>query len=171
MARVEILMLDDPPEFTVDNTQVEVNASAFPVPVTFHGYFANGQGYTYFVPMDHVKLLTLMVRLPYCFHVSTGVPNFTFSWEEPTGPSEQSVVEFGGSGWMNIPLSGMEFNVGEIKAQWNGITPVPGATKARIGLKAYSINVSMIGVPDSLDATEQEIQLALKVLHTEDMVV
>lgn len=172
MAIVEILMLDVPPTFTVDTAVDEVTVTQAPPPAGFFGYFTNGIPRDYFPVSDHVKLLSIMLRLPYCFHQSTGIPNFVFSWEEANGPSEQSVTELGGLGWLNIPASGMEFGLGDIKAQWDGAAPVISAgNKARIGLKGYTLSVSMIGVPASLDTTEQEIQLALKVLHTEDMVV
>lgn len=172
MARVEILMLDSPPTFTVDTSLTEVTVTQAPPPFGFFGYFTNGIPRDYFTSSDHIKLLSIMLRLPYCFRVSTGIPNFVFSWEEASGPSEQSLTEIGGLGWINIPLSGVEFGIGDIKAQWGGAAPVVQAgNKARIGLKGYTVSVSMIGVPASLDGTDQEIQIALKVLHTEDMVV
>lgn len=172
MARVEILMLDDPPTFTVDLSQTEVNAAGAVPPAGGYGYFQNAIPRQYFTVADHIKLLAIMLRLPYCFSVSTGAPRFVFSWEEDSGPSEQTVSEIGGGGWVHIPLANVEFPLGDIKAQWDGAAPVldPG-NKARIMLKGYDVNISMVGVPPLFDQTDQEIQVALRLLHTEDMIV
>jgi hypothetical protein len=171
MARVEILMLDQPPTFTVDISQVEVNAAGAANPGVWYGFFQNGIPRHYFREQEHIKLLSIMLRLPYCFHVSTGISRFVFAWNEFNGNSSQTLTEIGGLGWINIPLSGIEIGIGDIKAAWDGQAPVVGpGNKARIGLRAYDLNISMIGVPASLDQTDQQIQIALKILHTQDMI-
>lgn len=169
MATVDVLLCRLDPEWTVDLSQNEIVASWPSGPGTNYGIFGDPIGNESFIPYDNVILQSVWVRLPYCFHQSTGGAWFAFSWGWGGG-GDVAVTELGASGAIHIPIDGEELQLNQY-ARWSGVgQPVPAAAlPARLFIQSGEIRVSMVGVPAGFDGTDQECLLFLKVLHTEDL--
>lgn len=154
---VDILTTTEPLEFIVDTAATEVQV----IGANWDSRFRNGNNDDLFLMQDNVILESIALRLPYCFTVSTGVPLFEFLFQDQaltTGP----IVELGA--FTKIPLPDVEI---PLSAYIPMIAVDPGTTTGQgFYVGSANINISMIGVPDSLDETVQTVDIMLKVRHT-----
>lgn len=156
---VDILTTIDPLEFTVDTGLTEVQLIAVP----WNSLFENGNGIpgdSKFQMRDNVILESIALRLPFCFTFGTGIPRIQLQFQDQAFNVGQ-IAELGYG--TKIPLPDVEIDIGA----YIPMTPVDAGTLAQgFYVGDASINISMIGVPDSLDETVQTVDIMLKVRHT-----
>lgn len=163
MPIIEILTLSAPiPSFVVNTA---VNEVAVVLPAA-NSLFVNAMPFAYLIPKDHLVLKSITLRLPYCFTMSTGIGRVSFLWYTFGTGLVRPIFEIGAYGFLSIPEPDQEILL-DTKIEW---LPSDLTVRAAIQLSTLNLNVSMVGVPASLNGTTQEIQIALKILHNEAMI-
>jgi hypothetical protein len=169
MPIIEILTIETPPTFVVNTAANEVAIALPEAPATIYGRFANAElvPKPQLIPEDHFIVKSITLRLPYCFTMSTGICKAGFSFRNFGVLAIQPIIEIGWRGMLAIPEPDQEISL-ETRVQWE---PITYTVRAAIVLSSLYLNVSMVGVPAALNGTTQEVQIALKILHNEPMVV
>ncbi len=151
------------PYFIVDSTVVGVNILDLSSTSVFS---KNGAGVAYyFDPADNLLLLSLGIRLPYCFGYATLPMLATLLWEKSDGSGALTIAQF------VFPLANQEFSLagsqsdGLFIPHYSLSKPAAGI-KARLKLIVARGNVSMVNVPSVFpDLTQLGVGVFLKVQH------
>lgn len=161
---IDILVLDNPPSFTVNLAAQEVLVNVnFPVvPDGAVSDFENAPSLTQFQPRDNFNILTMGIRLPHCFTIGTGIPLIGLQWNQGPGQKSPMVPITGGvASAIWVPEPDIEIPL-DIFIPYDPIDPTAQTT---VNLMSIDLNVSMIGVPAALDTIVFEVQVFLKILH------
>jgi hypothetical protein len=158
----DILVLDEPPTFTVDVGEVEVSASGGPGNLA---QFENASINSLVQPADNLIVQALGIQLPYHFTVGTGIPYVEIGWAQ--GANEDTLLGLNGDGTDggSVWVPGGDPPLGSF-IPFTFPPPFDASLQYELTLRSFAINISMIGVDASLDATSQEIQVWLRVAHT-----
>ena len=177
MSRVEILTLATPIPFTTNSLVREVaiaSAPAYPatIGVFQDAYVATPHGF--FAPQDHIKILSIAVRYPFCFTVGSGVCKLALGWRNRATPGAyQPIQTLGLFGVTVIALPDTEIEYGVYCPHAGAIYPAGGLLDAQLELISLRVNVSQVGVPTAIipDGTVLGVDIALKIEHTEPLLV
>ena len=150
-------------QFTVNNLVNEVAIADRASAPGAYIEFQTGNGGDKWTSQDNVIIQSVFIKLPYCFHLSTGIPVVALVWMNSAQTIVDPIQEVGGgSGETYLPFDGRE-----VEFDVRGAAPVTGISQPYLGLgTTENLNVSMIGVPDSLNGLTFDLQVGVKVLHT-----
>lgn len=156
------------PSFTVNTAVTEVTANFNAVPNFFWGVFSTPSGLNTFVPRDNVRVLSMALVLPFCFGLGSTVPRWGLVWKDALTTTGYIVPEWSTDGQQWVPLANTEIET-DAYLPHNPLLGPP-YSGAQLAVGVMNLTISMLGVPAALNGTTQEIQIALKVLHNEDLI-
>lgn len=176
MAVVDILTLSNDgnpavyavPTFVVNTAATEVVANFNGVPNFFWGVFSTPTGLNTFVPRDNVRILSMTLVLPFCFGLGSTVPYWGMVWKDAGTTTGYVVPEWATDGQQYMPAANVEIPIDQYLPHNPLLGPPYQPGQLCVGIANFSI--SMIGVPAALNGTTQDIQIAIKVLHNEDLI-
>jgi len=156
----------DKPSFIVNNAaaSVAVNVPATP--------YLKGMGGSLraFSAADNIMILEYGYKMPECFELTqrTGdtLPNFTVGWARASDGANLTFLPDA----LGAPLPGAFVNLKGSNAEglylphYSIQYPDPGIA-GKLYWRISGMNVSMVGVPDSLNGTTQYIEVFAKVQH------
>ena len=155
MSITDVLTLTTPPDFTVDNTQLFINETG-----VVNKPFQNAAGNDEFVQNDPILIKSIGIRFPACFTSYETITKLNFSWWD--GATEFPITEIdGATGSINIPFPDVE-----IPLDIYALYPAAAVANCQIVLSNWVIQVSMLNVPDAVNAETLNLDPVLKILHT-----
>lgn len=154
------------PSFVVNNAAASV---AVTIPATPY-LKTMGGALQAFQASDSIMILEYGLKLPECFELTQRagdtLPNFTIGWARATdGANLTTLADALGSPLINafVNLKGSN-SEGLYLPHYSLLYPDPGVA-GKLYWKVSPMNVSMLGVPDSLNGTTQYIEVFAKVQH------
>lgn len=137
--------------------------------------FINGQAATEFAPGDNILLNKIWTNIPYGFGQGSGTMQIGLSYQDALGsfiPIPAFSYLSGSSSHLNIPgvACCLEFpGEGVLIPALNYADPDPATHGFELYLTSFSMNVSMLNVPDLLVGETIKVQLHAMITHTRQM--
>ena len=166
--------------FTVDNMAASppsvplYDASCSGPPANTPVLF-NAVGNCRFQPKDIIRLLSFGVILPYQFTLGAMEAFLELKWWNTSGLVTVPVAGFGSNGFISLPFENSEFSV-DMLLEWPNLLAGTGggaSISARVipvHGSSFPVDVSMVGVPSSLNGLVLPVLPFFKVLHNLSMV-
>jgi hypothetical protein len=130
----------------------------------------NSAGQAIFQPKDAIRVLSFGVVLPYQFTLASMEASVRFRWWNVAGTSNEVVDGFGPSSSILLPFENSEISL-DVLIGWPD-NLLGGGTGARLSAEifpvlgdSFPVDVSMVGVPASLDTLSLPILPFFKILH------
>jgi hypothetical protein len=157
--------------FTVNTAAAPPQVAAVAPVNGVASFLQSGSGRTQFVANDPVTVIEMGIRLPYCFSLSrtAGLPVAVLAWLDALTGTRDYWNKLGFNGQFSIPYP--DSGIIDTYIAWEQNALIVDGSPLRVQCLFSDLpTISMVGVPDSLNAAEFEINFWIKLKHTQAMV-